>query len=71
MSIESVLVFTLLNCSNTIIKNDSSEEFNKHDQKVLNSTKARCSHYYPESPCVKLFWKTKPRSYRVICGAKK
>jgi hypothetical protein len=53
------------------IVNTSKELWNKHDTKILETAQKRCGQKYPDSPCVKLFWKTKPKSYRVICGGVK
>lgn len=66
--IEPYVISLYLLCSAPNIVNTSDEAWNDHDQKILRSATKRCGEIYNEAPCVKLFHKTEPRSYRVICG---
>ena len=55
-------------CFNPNIINTSQEPWNSHDQKVLKKATNRCGELYKDAPCIKMFWKTEPRVYRVMCG---
>lgn len=59
----------ILACLATIMINQSSEAWNKHDRKILESASKRCVVKFPDSPCLVRFVKRAPRTYWAICGA--
>ena len=55
-------------CPETKVIN-RTDEWTDTDQKSLEFAKGRCSFYYPDSPCLKVFEKTETQVYRATCGA--
>ncbi len=42
--------------------------WNENDGRVLRSTIRRCPVKYPDSPCLKKFWKKEEMTYWALCG---
>lgn len=57
-----------MECPKTREINKSKEAWTDQDRSVLKSAKTRCAQLYPEAPCLKSFYKLKPRSYYAHCG---
>ena len=66
--IAKVALLVGLVCPQTVQVNKTSEPWNDHDAKILQTVKKRCGELYPEAPCVKLFRKFDSQSYTVLCG---
>lgn len=66
------MILAKLMCIATIIVNDSSLEWNKHDSKMLKYSKNVCAtrKRYEDTPCLKKFIKKGKKNYWAICGAK-
>lgn len=56
-----------VSCPETKIVNHT-KVWNEQDAKTLKSAKSRCSYYYPNSPCVKVFIKKDATTYNAVCG---
>lgn len=54
-------------CAAAIIEN-STNMWNKQDEKHLEVATKRCGQLYAGSPCVKIFRKKEEGVYAVICG---
>ena len=66
-----MITMLLLICTAPQMINTSNEAWNTKDYKTLQISQKRCKQLYPEAPCVKLFHKTEPRVYRVLCKGQK
>lgn len=64
----SFIFFTAINCSETIVINQSKDPWNSKDEYQLNYSKKRCGEIFINSPCLKKFVKRKVQTYWAICG---
>lgn len=64
------LITTFLVCGVTSVVNHT-EVWSEHDQIVLDTAKERCKFYYPEAPCLKVFYKKEEKVYWSVCGEEK
>lgn len=66
-----LLLAAELTCGHYKIDNRSSEPLTEYDYKTIERARDRCQEKFPKtSPCLKVFIKTAPKSYKVICGPK-
>lgn len=61
------LTLLALSCATTKVVNHT-KVWSKNDERALNGAKVRCGQIYPNSPCVRTFYKMEENRYRVICG---
>lgn len=62
-----IAIALALSCAEPKLINASKEPWTKFDRKTIQTAKVRCGQIYKESPCVKVFKKTRPRTYVVVC----
>jgi hypothetical protein len=66
--VTSILLLTSCSCPNTSMVNKTKYKWNKRDYEVLEQVKGRCKVHYPNSKCVKRFYKIGEHDYSVLCG---
>ena len=55
-------------CATVILINNTKLPWNAHDFEMRDRAKTRCSELYPESPCLKKFYKRNFQDYFALCG---
>ncbi len=70
MIMETALIALALNCPATVVKKPEGTKWEQADKASLKSAATRCAFHFPEAPCLKVFEKREPLTYRATCGEK-
>lgn len=67
---ELITFVLFLTCQKTILTNESNEEWNISDRKVIERAVKVCrtEEYYSDTPCLRKFYKRAPLTYGAVCG---
>lgn len=67
----SFLLAAQLSCPTTRFELTGVQALGLQDKQALEQAQKRCPILYPNSPCVRVFRRTAPQTYQVICGPRK
>jgi len=56
-------------CAAPEVLTHTPEDWSNADQRAYEIAQKRCSHYYPNSPCLKRFIRLEQLRYRAVCAS--